>query len=135
MTRHYPDLGSISYWLSLLRPIRGTTQIWVVTRHQYEISALVSQSTICRETSDGVAKQLLFSQFRSFEDIYLSRTFKDVRVSIKHFISHSIYVAMRYKKIRNISKVRQMIQRSTKLRGIIYFSFFGTKGLTFFLTL
>ena len=35
MTRHYPDLGSASDWLNQIfqaaRPIRRTTQIWVVT--------------------------------------------------------------------------------------------------------
>ena len=39
MTRHYPDLGSASDWLNQIshaaRPIKSTTQIWVVTRHQY----------------------------------------------------------------------------------------------------
>ena len=49
MTRHYPDLGSASDWLNQIshaaRPIRSTTQIWVVTRHQYGISALVSQTS------------------------------------------------------------------------------------------
>jgi len=38
MTRHYPDLGSGSVWLKQIyhadRPIRSTTQIWVVTRRQ-----------------------------------------------------------------------------------------------------
>ena len=47
MTRHYPGLGSAFDWSSrvgnLIQPIRGTTQIWVVTRHQHRISALVSQ--------------------------------------------------------------------------------------------
>ena len=42
MTRHYPDLGSASDWLNQIshaaRPIRSTTQIWVVTRYQYGIS-------------------------------------------------------------------------------------------------
>ena len=41
MTRHYPDLGSASDWLNQVsyaaRLIRSTTQIWVVTRHQYGI--------------------------------------------------------------------------------------------------
>ena len=48
MTRHYPDLGSVSDWLNQIshaaRPIRSTTHIWIVTRHQYGISALVSQT-------------------------------------------------------------------------------------------
>ena len=55
MTRHYPDLGSASDWLNQIshpaRPIRGITQIWVVTRHQYGISALVSQTSFRGETS------------------------------------------------------------------------------------
>ena len=37
MTRHYPDLRSASDWLKQIshaaRPIRSTTQIWVVARH------------------------------------------------------------------------------------------------------
>ena len=46
MTYHYPDLG-ICYWsrqISLARwPFRRTTQIWVVTHHQYRISAVAAQ--------------------------------------------------------------------------------------------
>ena len=49
MTRHYPDLGSASDRLNQVshaaRPIRSTTQIWVVTRNQYGISALVSETS------------------------------------------------------------------------------------------
>ena len=56
MTRHYPDLGSA------LRPIRSTTQIWVVTCHQYGISALVSHTSFGKETSGSIAKCGLFSQ-------------------------------------------------------------------------
>ena len=48
MTRQYPDPGSAFDWLccsgNLIQPTRGTTQIWVVTRHQYGISALVSET-------------------------------------------------------------------------------------------
>ena len=37
MTRHSPDLGGASDWLEVCftDPTRSTTQIWVVTRHQY----------------------------------------------------------------------------------------------------
>ena len=39
MTRNYLDLGSASDWSyrvgNLIQPIRSTTQVWVVTRHQY----------------------------------------------------------------------------------------------------
>ena len=49
-TRYYPDLGRASDRLkqisNVARPITSTTaQIWVVTRHQYGISALVSQTS------------------------------------------------------------------------------------------
>ena len=48
------DLGSASDWLKQMaltaRPIRSTTQIWIVTRHQYGISALVSQTSFRGET-------------------------------------------------------------------------------------
>ena len=59
------DLGSASDWScqvgNLLQPIRRTTQMCVVTRHQYGISALVSQTSFCGETSGVVAKcRLLF---------------------------------------------------------------------------
>ena len=66
MTRHYPDLGSTSDWScrvgNLFQPIRSTTQNWVVTRHQYGISALVSQTSFGGKTSGSVAKCRLFSQ-------------------------------------------------------------------------
>ena len=73
MTRRYPDLGSVSEWSqgvgSLLQPIRSTTQIWVMTRHQYGISALVSQTSFRGETVGCVAKRRLFSQARIFKII------------------------------------------------------------------
>ena len=63
MARHYPDLG---YAFDLLkqisdaaRPIRSSSQIWVVTRHQYGISTLVSQMSFRGETSGGAAKYRL----------------------------------------------------------------------------
>ena len=66
MTHHYPDLGSASDWLNQLsqaaRLIRSTTQIWVVTRHQYGISALMSHAG--EETRGRVAKCWLFQVLR-----------------------------------------------------------------------
>ena len=66
MTRHSQDLGSASDWSchvgNLIQPIRSTTQIWIVMRHQYGISALVSQMSFGWETSGSVAKFWLFSQ-------------------------------------------------------------------------
>ena len=65
MTRHYPDLGSASDWFNqtshAARPIRRTTQIWVVTQDPYGISALVSQTPFGGETGGSVAKCRLFS--------------------------------------------------------------------------
>ena len=65
MTHHYPDLDSASDWLKQIshvaRPIKGTTQIFVVTRHQNGISALVSQTSFRGETSGSVVKCRLFS--------------------------------------------------------------------------
>ena len=70
MTNHYPDLNSASDWLKQVshasRPIRSTTQIWVVTRYQYGISALASQTSIRGETVGGVAHCRLFSQANAF---------------------------------------------------------------------
>ena len=70
MTRHYPDLGGASDWLcrvgNLIQAFRSTTQIWVVTRHQYGISALVSQTSFGGETSGSVAKYRLFSHAKPY---------------------------------------------------------------------
>ena len=63
MTRHLPDLGSASDWLKQKKKtIRSTTQIWVVTHHQYGIFALVSQTSFGGKTRGGVAKGRLFSR-------------------------------------------------------------------------
>ena len=52
MTRHYSDLGSAFDWLKQIslaeRPIRSTTQIVAVTRHQYGISPVRSSDVIWR---------------------------------------------------------------------------------------
>ena len=69
MTRHYPDLGSASDWLNQIsheeRPIRNTTHIWVVTRHQNGISALVSQKSFGGKTS-GSGRDPFKQNFRKF---------------------------------------------------------------------
>ena len=60
MTRHYPDLVSACDSScrvgNLFQPIRSTTQIWVVTRLEYGMFALVPQTLFGGETSGGVAK-------------------------------------------------------------------------------
>ena len=63
-------LGSASDWLNQISqaasPIRSTTQIWAVTRHQYGISALVSQMSFGGETRGSIAKRSLSSQIAIF---------------------------------------------------------------------
>ena len=60
---HYPDLGSAFNWFlsNLPHPVRSTNQILKVTRHQYGISVLVSQTSFRGKTSCGAAKCRLFS--------------------------------------------------------------------------
>ena len=47
-------------WWNLLQPIRSTTQICVVTHHQYGISVLVSQISFCRKTIGVITKFVCF---------------------------------------------------------------------------
>ena len=62
MTCQYPHLGRTSDWWyrerNLLQPIRSTAQIWAMTRHQYGIPALVSQTSFLRRQ-----RFLLFKRF------------------------------------------------------------------------
>ena len=93
MMRHYPDLGSVSSWScfveNLIQPIRSTTQISVVTRHQYGISAFVSQKSFGGETSDSVAKCI--------SAVFLS-----------YFISTSLEVLSESQKLISLQSVLQM---------------------------
>ena len=84
MTRHYSDLGIASDWLKQIslaapRPIRSTTQIWVVTRHQNGISGLVSQSSICGETSGCAVKCRLFSKAKTTEETKYQRKTSQIK--------------------------------------------------------
>jgi len=54
MTRHYRDLVGWKF--------ASTSHIWVMTRHQNRISALVSQTSFRGETGGDVSKCRLFSQ-------------------------------------------------------------------------
>ena len=64
MTRHYSDLGSASDWLKQIshaaQPIRSTTQIWGEMRHQYGISALVSQTSFRGQTRGAGPAERIF---------------------------------------------------------------------------
>ena len=65
MACHYPDLVSAMIGCAasgiLLQAIGSFTRIWVVTRHQYGISAAVSQTSFRGETSGSVRKCRLVS--------------------------------------------------------------------------
>ena len=67
MSRHYPDLASASDWLcrvgNLIQPIRSTTQICLVTRHQYGISPIVAQTSFRGETSGEDEMSTVFSGY------------------------------------------------------------------------
>ena len=49
--------------------------MWLVTRHQYGISAVVSQTSFRGETTDGIAKCGLFAE-ATFSTSLLFRSFK-----------------------------------------------------------
>ena len=51
-----------------IQPIRSTTQIWIVFRHQYGISAVVSQTSFRGKISGGVSK------FRRFLKLLISES-------------------------------------------------------------
>jgi len=63
MTCLYPDLGSASVigW-NFFQPIRSASKIWVVTHHQYGISALVTKTSFSEDSSGDLVKHRLFSQ-------------------------------------------------------------------------
>ena len=70
------------------RPIRSKTQIWVMTRHQCRISALVSHTSFGGETSGSVAKCRLFSQARTLPKavVNLPRNLLDFEEHVVHLI-------------------------------------------------
>ena len=56
-------IGRVTTKRNLFHPIRSTTQISVVTCHQYGVSAVITHTSFCGETSTGVImKCWLFSQ-------------------------------------------------------------------------
>ena len=69
---HYPELGRAPDWScrvgNLLQPIRSTTQISVVKRHQYGLFALVSQYVISRRKQFSQASTMTKGNFQSVED-------------------------------------------------------------------
>ena len=69
--KHYLVLGSASDWLEQIsraaRPTRSTTRIWVVTRHQYGISALVPQTLFCGDTSGSDKRKEMSALFSGYD--------------------------------------------------------------------
>ena len=81
---------------NLIQPIRSTTQIWVVTRPQYGISAVVSHTSLGGETSGSVAKYRLFSQADKTFYIRLTEVVSEaIRIES---IEQSIGIVMRMSK-------------------------------------
>ena len=74
-----PDLGPASDWLKQIsiavRPIKSTTQIWVVIRSRYGISACAPHKSFNSQGNIGVAKCRLFSYAT-----HLTATLRLVRV-------------------------------------------------------
>jgi len=65
--KYEKDSGRSSKMTSLCKwPIKSTTQICEVTRHQYGISTFVSQMSFCGETSGGPTRCHLFCQATDF---------------------------------------------------------------------
>ena len=96
MTRHYPDLGGASDWLNQI-----SRAAWpLMTRHQYGISALVSQTSFGGETSWKVAKCRLFSQAMEWPGVeqcscvhcrlLLSKKYLSVPFSYIHTYIHTL---------------------------------------------
>ena len=84
-----------SDWLNQIshaaRPISSITQIWVVTRHQWGISALVSQTSFGGETSGSVAKGQLFSQAIFQTTILINQAY-----SMRSFVLRPVYMEVGY---------------------------------------
>ena len=70
---HIPDLGSASDGMQiLLHLIRSSAHIWVVTCHQYGISAVVPQMSFRGESSSGDVKCRQFFQASYCVGLYLA---------------------------------------------------------------
>ena len=69
MKCHHLDLDGASDWLKQIshaaRSIKSTTQLFVVTRHQYRIFAHVSQTSFRGKTSGGLGWVCATEMYRS----------------------------------------------------------------------
>ena len=74
----YPDLDlsasdCLFHEKKLCQPVRSTSQMMVVTHHEYGVSVLVLQTLLHQVTSSGIAKCQLFSKvtFKLFQFVCL----------------------------------------------------------------
>ena len=101
--------------------------IWVVTRHQYGISLLVSQTSFRRETSGGVAKCRLFSQATSSETCHVILSERTKRYMYKPFwclSSVSIFIFILQIKTVDLSNSADCLSKfkSSKWLGLLLFA-------------
>ena len=72
MTHHYPDMGTASDWScsswNVLQPIRSTSQIWVVTRHQKEFLRSFLKRLFAGKQLVPSRNVVLFSHANSFRE-------------------------------------------------------------------
>ena len=89
--------------------------MWLVTRHQYGISALVSQTSFRGETSGGVAKCRLFAQatfstsllFRSLKATYKREQQLPTLLGVVAFVLAVVRKRMRQLPTTRRSKMQQ----------------------------
>ena len=116
-----PSVGRSEYcfWSvdeSNFQPIRSTTQIWVVTRHQYGISARFPQASVLKETSDAIAKCRLFSQSasRNIIDLFTSLSssiFPKPRCAVSF-----VQTAMKVMTMTMKRKMKKMMMMKVKMK-------------------
>ena len=103
MTYHYPDLGSASDWLRQVSLaawlIRSTTQIKVKTSHQERNSALVPQTSFCKENSSCIAKWLLFPQAMN---IILTHNVKTTSDVLKDLLQPCVWLKVAHKNLGDL---------------------------------
>ena len=98
MLHHYPDLGSTSDWTcrvgNLIQPIRSTTKIWVVMRHQYGISAFVFDfSDIIWQGNQWWGRQML-AVFSGYWIAKCNSLFLRSALKTNTEMSHPLFVLM-----------------------------------------
>ena len=86
---------------NLFQPVRSTTQIWVVMRHQYGISALVSQTSFWRKSVAGVAICQRFSLYHR-----------------NNYLSHKCIVEQHFWGKYSFQGVSNQVGKLKKLQGV-----------------